>query len=352
MSIVDKDIVNAELSLKFIKLEKEEKKKEPLPLKTEMGDFEDPWIQKKAKDILKQYSMERTIRIDFKIKNVYFKSPSRDKEGKYEYNIFSVKWPIFSTEIINKKINKGVYQTYSWISSKNSKVLIDGLGYYFMQNQLISDWYGDENKVKETHKTENLIIKVLDQKMTLASVLKTDTELPADKPFNIEGHCIYGGSLIAAQRGWAWYPFDSYSAKLYIVFPFKETDLNFTIAQADDFDVRIKSSGKKELENFKLEQNKDQFIEIILKRKDHKLYWGIVLSLFFCLLPTFIPKLGDVFWARIITYLAALCSVFFATFPPENIAMFFPIRFLLILMTILYAIINEYIYWIRSIAGK
>ncbi len=209
---IDKETVSADLSIKYVRLEKDEaEKKDVMPLKSEFGDFDDPWIRKKVKSTIRGYSTERKVRIDFTLNNVYFRNPSLDKDGKYEYKLFSVRWPIFSTEIINKNINKGMYQTYSYISSKNSQVLVEGLGYYFLQNQLISDWYGDERQVKETYKTKTLIVKVLDQKMTLDSVLKSDNELPTDKPYSVKGYCVYGGSLIVAARGWLWYPFDTYA---------------------------------------------------------------------------------------------------------------------------------------------
>jgi len=347
---INRETVNADLVVKYVKLEKEEAmQKDAMPLKSDFGDFNDPWIRKKIKSTIRGYSTERKVRIDFALNNVYFKNFSLDKDGKYEYKLFSVKWPIFSTEIINKKINKGMYQTHSYISSKNGQALVEGLGYYFLQNQLISDWYGDERQVKETYETETLIIKILDQKMTLASVLKSDKELPADKPYSVKGYCVYGGSLIVAARGWLWYPFDTYASKLFINFPFKNTDLKFSVEPSDDFNIKIKSTKEKELENFKLEENKNQFIEVLLRRKNYKLFWGLIASVLLFLLPTFFPKLGNIFLARIIIYLSALCTIFVTTIPPESILLFFPIRFIILSLVVILGLVNEYFYYIRNV---
>jgi len=348
---IDKETVKANLTVKYVRLEKEEpEQKEPMPLKADFGDFDDPWIREKVKNTIRGYSTERKVRIDFTLNNIYFRNPSLDRDGKYEYKLFSVKWPIFSLEIINKNLNKGMYQTYSYISSKNSQVLIEGLGYYFLQ--IISDWYGDDRQVKETYKTETLIVKVLDQKMTMDSVLKSDKELPDDKPYSVKGYCVYGGSLITATRGCFWYPFDTYTSKLYINFPFKNTDLNFSVEPSDAFDAQIKSTKEKELENFKLEKNKGQLIEIALKRKNYKIYLGILLGAIIILLPTFVPLVNNDPFLRILAYLVACCSIFFSTIPPENIFWLFPIRFGLLMLPILYGVINEYWFWLINIVTK
>jgi len=134
-----------------------------------------------------------------------------------------------------------------------------------------------------------------------------------------------------------------------IAFPFKEVDMEFSVDDIENFEIKTFLDKKNKIENVRLANNTPQEINIILKRKNVYTYLGLAISIILLLLPAFIPSINNIAISRYFLYLIALTMVFFSTMPPENIIVFYPFRVGFLISISLLSFVNEYVYWLKHV---
>lgn len=351
INTIPKNMTKVDMNISFFNIEKT-KKVEAIPLPPPLKFLETKRgyrnVERRNKQILQKYCWEREMRIDFVLKNVTFNSHTQDSMGKNEYKIFSIKWPIYNlngVETYTGRLRFPGVLIYS--SLRNEKILLDGIGYNFLQKPQTVKMGRGNNEIIDRFIVEDLTFEEFKSKMAVDNILVSKNILPNNKPYNLEGYCIYQGSIISAKRNASWYPFDKYIVDLFIEFPFNETDLNFKVGKIENFEILVNSKSKKESENLIIGKNNEVPIEIILKRKNGNIYLLFILAPIFLGLLSLLSKIGYSVHKRWIAYIVAFCGIIAVTWPPEGIMIFYPIRCGLLLFAAFFAVIIEYVYYRR-----
>lgn len=350
MSTIPQNMAKVNMNISFFDIERMEKVKGmslPPPLKFLEAKKGYKKVEYRKKQILQRYCMERKMRIDFILKNVIFSRYAQDNMNEEKYKIFSIKWPIYNLNAIETHTRRLRFPgAFLYYGLGNGRILLDGIGYKFLQIPSTVKMGRGNNEIIDRIMVEDLTFEMFKSKMAVDNILVSENILPDTKPYNLEGYCIYRGSVISATRNVFWYPFDKYIINLFIEFPFDVTDLDFKVGKIENFEIIVNSENKKEFENVTIEKNKEVPIEIILKRKNANIY------LLFILIPIFLglfSKISYLSYARWIAYIVAFCSIIVATWPPKGIMIFYPIRFCLLFLTFVFAVITEYSHYIRKI---
>ena len=341
---VDKDIVNAEIELRFDAVESTA---ESAPDKG--WENTHPWAKQIINDHNKKISFKRRLRIDFVLRNTPLRNPTL-QAGKYEYKLFDLRWPALSIVQLNKRTGQAALMFVTNFGAMNTNVLVEGVGNFFLNNSYLSERFDttlQEEKILKSFSDPVFDLHLLDKPNNLLEVsIVAPQKFPEDRNYEIRGHCLLGGALISADRNSFWFPFDSYRAPLDFIFPFKQTDISLKIAPLDGFSVRPAGSAGDPMRNIKAEGGKPTNLALVMKRTSVvKQYIAPLLAVIFTLLIAFLRDQNAAL--RALTYFAAFAAIYFATLPVGAISACYPLRIGFALLVGNAMIIREYLNWYR-----
>jgi hypothetical protein len=341
---VDKDIVNAEFELRFASMESGSDQE---VVKASEGTH--AWAKQIIDDYNKGISFKRRLRIDFILRNVPLQNPTL-LNGKFEYKIFSIRWPTLNIVELNKQTRHGSMVIVTNYGCKDTNVLVEGVGNFFQSCAFVSEPFDmslKSEKILKRFSDPVYELYLLDKPDNVLEIsIVTPHKFPKDRNYNIRGYCLLSGGIINAVRNAFWFPFDTYSVPLDFFFPFKQTDIALKLSPLEGFSVRIEIPHYDSLQNLKAEFEKPTNLSLIIKRDSIiKQYVAPFLAVIFTLL--------NLFWGnqrptlRILTYLATITTIYFFSSPVDAISAYYPLRIGLALLVGSSILISEYFEYLK-----
>jgi hypothetical protein len=290
---------------------------------------EHPWLLKRISRYEKRISLGRNVRIDFDIRNPELIG-KRTSNGLYEYELFSVRFPYMAIYRLRKHTGEASLTSITKISFFGGKVVVDGNGSFDLGGQLLSAVYDTtmkSEKFLESYEDKDTKMAVLGDKIaTFSIVIKSPRELPKHG-LSIKGYCGYGGSLIKAIRDSRWYPYDSYSSKFSMSFPYDRTQLNIHTEPPENYSMTLDYPGKVELRDIEVFKDRPIDIDVVVDRKQvWAQYMGPLLVLFLGILAFLIDRETSSLAVRALTYIGAIIAIIYTTSPQGKISSFYPFR--------------------------